>query len=461
MELLVQPIRFMHSKNFIIFFLLLSYCKSSSQVLEGVVKDAETNKTLEAVHILSSGIKENTISDRSGKFSLELKEETSLGDTIKFSSVGYRIASFTLYDLKQRNGKVLLWPVVDQLQEVNLNPEIVLNKKLRFTKISSLAKGAYSFGSSLVGNKIYVIAGDASFLEDPIKKEMALSLGETSLSKIMSAANRNFSMPKFLEEIQVYDLEKDEWEVLPVTVDQGAGHNVVHHEGRLYIFGGKKLRPSGQKVMLNATVEIFDLERDTVIVDPVYPHQAVHAAAVGYNGDLLVMGGSVRINRRRKKEFTENIHLFNFETGLWFDAGKMTSGKESSAALVGNKIYVIGGNDGNWLNTIESLNLLTGKWKTEARLSHTWKEPSIVSYGKVIYIYEKGKLFTFDVEKKEVTSYLVDLDLIGPVLHVWKEQLFILGGYDEYLYRKKPLDGCYKIDLVEFNKTETQSRIRF
>ncbi len=445
---------------FLCIFLICSSV-SSSQTIRGVVKDVQTKDVLQDVHIVSSGIKSGTISDELGKFTVDLKKGFSSGDSISFSSVGYRTVIFTFYELQQLEGNVQLVPVIDELKEVNLNTEIVLNKELQFSRIASLKKGVYSFGSTIVGDEIYVIAGDASRLEEPIKKEMATRLGDPSISEILRSANTDFSFPKFLEDIQVYDLTKDEWKILPVTVDRRAGHNVVFHKNRIYIFGGKKLLTSGKKVLLTNTVDILDLQRDTVLVDQVYPHQASGAASVSYNGDLLVMGGSIRINKRRKKEFTNKVHLFNFETGLWFDAGKMNTAKESNAALVGDKMYIIGGNNGNWLNTIESLDLLTGKWKIEAKMSTTWNDPAVVSHGGIIYIYEKGKIFTFDIGKNEVKSYRVDLDVQGPDLHVWNGYLFIIGGYNEHLYTKKPIAGCFKIDLNQFDKTEILERFTF
>ena len=43
---------------------------------------------------------------------------------------------------------------------------------------------------------------------------------------------------------------------------------------------------------LDETVEIYDIHRDTLLTDPVNPHQAASAAAFVYDDKLIVMGGS-------------------------------------------------------------------------------------------------------------------------------------------------------------------------
>ena len=54
--------------------------------------------------------------------------------------------------------------------------------------------------------------------------------------------------------------------------------NVFQRIGRLSIF--------------DETVEIYDIHRDTLLTDPVNPHQAASAAAFVYDDKLIVMGGS-------------------------------------------------------------------------------------------------------------------------------------------------------------------------
>ncbi|MCC8361339.1 Kelch repeat-containing protein [Salinimicrobium sediminilitoris] len=434
---------------------------SSSQTLHGEVKDITTRGPLRDVHITSSAIKKNTISGEEGQFRIELKEVFTWTDSISFSYIGYATLVLSLAELERAGNEVYLMPLVDQLSEVNLDPKRQLSKTLKFSVVAPLKKGVYSFGSTAVGNKIFVVAGDASVVEEPMKEAMVTTLGETSLSNILSTARANFSSPQYSEEIQVYNAVTDEWTVSPIKVNKRAGHNAVLHENKIYVLGGKHLNQSGQKVLLSSEIEVIDLHKDTLLVDRVYPHQASGAAAVIHGDDLLVLGGSTRLNRKRKKIFTDEVHLFNFQTGLWFEAGKVPKGKEIKAVNIQGTIFIIGGSDGSVVNVIESLNLATGKYKTEAKLQHRFDHPAVVSNGNVIYIYERGKFHTIDVARREMKTYGIDLQVEEPNLHIWNNKLFVIGGYKGQLYTKTPVAECFKISLEEFKQTEVKEKVHF
>ena len=451
------------SSSKIILLLILLCCSSLSfsQTLHGVIKDIETNQPLRDVHITSSAITNSTISEEEGKFEVRLKEIVSPTDSISFSYIGYATLVLSLNELGRSGNEVFLVPVVDHLSEVKLDSKRLLSKTLKFSEVAPLSNGVYSFGSTGVGNKIYVIAGNASVFEEPIKERMATALGETTLSEIMRTARPNFSTPKYAEDIQIYNVETDEWTISPIKVSKRAGHNAVLHEKKIYVLGGKHLDPSGQKVLLSTKIEIINLQKDTLLVDRVYPHQASGAAAVLHGDDLLVLGGSTRLDSRRKKIFTDKVHLFNFLTGLWFEAGKIPNGKEMKAVNIEDKIFIIGGSDGSVPSGIESLDLTTGKYKTEAKLQHRFDSPAVVSNGYVIYVYERGKFHTIDVRRREMKTYRIDLQVEEPNLHIWDQKLFIIGGYKEQLYTKTPVAECYKLALEEFNKTEVKEKVLF
>jgi hypothetical protein len=458
------PVEFFDMSSLKIFLLLTFLCFSSltsSQTLHGIVKDIETKKPLRDVHITSSAITNNTISGEEGNFQVRLKEVVAPTDSISFSYIGYATLVLSLTELRRSGNEIFLVPVVDHLFEVNVNSKRLLSKTLKFSEVAPLRNGVYSFGSTAVENKIYVVAGDASVVEEPIKERMATALGETSLSEIMSTARPNFSTPHYSEDIQVYNAETDEWTISPVKVSGRAGHSAVLYDKKIYVLGGKYLDRSGQKVLLSTKIEIIDLQKETLLVDGVYPHQASGAAVVLHGDDLLVLGGSTRLDNRRKKRFTDEVHLFNFLTGLWFETGKIPNGKEMEAVNIQGKIFIIGGSDGSVSNDIESINLTTGKYRIEAKLQHSFDSPAVVSNGNMIYIYERGKFHTIDVERREMKTYRIDLQVEEPHLHIWNQKLFVIGGYKEQLYTKTPVAACYKIALEEFKKTEIKENVFF
>lgn len=443
------------------FFILFNSLVTYSQTVEGVVKDVETKEVLQGVHILSPAAKNGTFSNEQGKFTLQLKPEHSPADSVTFSFVGYVKGKISISDLKAPENEIFLNPASDELQTVNLDAARKLNKSLAYTRLASMGKGAYAFGSTLVGDRIYVVGGDASRMEDPEKKEMARVLADRNILEMLGSVRPDFSWDQYLEEVQVYDLAKDHWTILPTRVNKRANHNVVFHDGKMYIFGGTKMDRAKKKVLLANNVEILDLENDSVVLDPVYPHQAAGAVAFKHKGDLLVMGGSISLDDKMQKTFTNDIHLFNFETGLWFDAGKMPVGKETTGTIVGEKFYFIGGSSGNWLDTTESLDLTTGKWKREAQLEKAFVEPRAVSHGKIIYIYEKSRIHLFDTALREMKTYRINLDVQGPALHILNDQLYLIGGFYEQDFTKSPTADCFKINLEDFDNTEVFRRAVF
>lgn len=434
---------------------------SYSQGIAGIVKDSENGEPLEGVHIFSTAITFNTVSDKNGHFTIYPEKKNSRNDSISFSSVGYQTRHIKLSDFVKGLNEIFLTPSIDELEEVTLQPYRILQKKIKFTEIASMPHGAYSFGSVHIGNSVYIIGGDASRDEENIKNEMGRVLQDRSIFEIMNDALPDMSWWEYLEVIQVYDLIHDRWDILPIKIKERVDHNVIHHNEKLYILGGKTYNRAGNKELLSHEVEVLDLATQTIKLDPVNPHQAAGAAAVAYNEDLLVMGGSIRRNDMGLKTYTDDIHLFNFKSGLWFNAGKMPVKKETKGVRMGSRFFLIGGNNRSWLSNIEALDLLTGKWEHIVDLPHAIIDPVVVAHEESIFIYERRKFHVLDTHSREIKTYRIDLDVEAPAFYTWSNQLFLLGGYEMDGHTKKPHAQSYKVDLTEFDKTEVSNLISF
>lgn len=438
--------------KFLIFFLFFNSF-AFTQTLEGIVKDEISGVPLSGVHISSSELITNTYSDTEGRFSITTKPTISLRDSIFFSTVGYRSEKFSFGELKAVNFEVLLTPVTEELREVNVNSGRALKPSIKFSTLPEMESGVYDFGSVVAGDKIFVIAGDASFIEDPIREEQERKMGMISFEDLQKASQRNFTMETFSDKIQVYDLKQNEWTVHPIPVRRRAGHSAVVEGNKVYIMGGKNRQLAGKKEFLDDKIEIFDLEKDSLVLDHVNPHQAIDATAFVYKGNIMVLGGSLRINRIGNKVFTDAVHLLNLQSGLWFEAGKMTVGKETVGVRVNDEFYLIGGNDGRNVKKIEVLNLKTGLWDERLRLPQAFKNPAVTAHAGTIYIYEKGNFSTYDTQTGELQNFDIDLKVEGPGLHYANGKLYLFGGYIENVYSRSPESHCYSIDLNEFNTT--------
>lgn len=434
---------------------------SFSQNIEGKVRDIKSGEPLIGVHITSTAITSNTISNHDGNFRVELKKLYKANDSISFSSVGYQTRHMKLKEFENGINEIFLTPSLDELKEVNLQAKRLLQEKIEYTEIASMELGAYAFGSVIVGDKIYISGGNASREEENIKNEMDRVLQDRSIFEIMNSARPDLSWWEYLEEIQVYDLINDKWEILPVTVKGRVEHNVIYHNGQLYILGGKINNRAGTKELLSHEVEVYDLATNTLRVDPVNPHMAAGAAAVGHKEDLLIMGGSIRKDDMRLKTFTDDVHLFNFKSGLWFHAGKMPHKKESRGVRIGSKVYLVGGNDRSWLSKIESLDLNTGKWERVVEFPNALIDPAVVAHKELIFIYEKRSIHIVDIKSGSVRTFRIDLDVQGPALYTWNDTVYLLGGYEMDGHTTKPSAKCYKIHFTEFDRTEIRNHISF
>ncbi|PHQ56541.1 MAG: hypothetical protein COC16_03100 [Lutibacter sp.] len=166
------------------------------------------------------------------------------------------------------------------------------------------------------------------------------------------------------------------------------------------------------------------------------------------------MGGSLKKNSFGIKTYTDKVHAFNMKKGLWYELDPMNKAKEVSGIVVSDKIYLLGGFYRKALTEIESLDLNTNQWKKEGDLFEGMKSPAIANNNEVLYIFENGKMITFNILTKELNEYLVDLDLRGAKMFFSKNQLYILGGYLGTNYSKMPSKRVYKISIIDFEKTK-------
>ncbi|MCD8261991.1 MAG: hypothetical protein LUD15_11315 [Bacteroides sp.] len=61
---------------------------------------------------------------------------------------------------------------------------------------------------------------------------------------------------------------------------------------------------------------MYDCRKDTVLVDPVNPHQAADFASAILEDNIILAGGSNRLNMIGEKEYMNKVHMFNVSTGI-------------------------------------------------------------------------------------------------------------------------------------------------
>ncbi len=441
-------------KNLLLLVFLLTFSVSFGQTINGFVFDGKTNMPIKGAHVYISSIEQGTTSNYRGKFRLKLQSEQGV-DSIYISHIGYKIKAFP-YVRGKKEYLIYLETNSNELSEVRLsNVNRNLNYRLRYNRLTAMKKGLYSFGSTLKDNKIYVVGGNITYKEDRLKRfQERGDIDLLGFGDFMRAARKNFDKDWYRGDLLVYDLDLDMWEVSDTKFRKRAHHNLHIHNDQLYVLGGKRLSMGRKYEYLDDKIEVFDKEKNTLIVDDTNPHQAVNFASFSHDGKIIVMGGSVKQKKNGQKEYTNKVHLYDFKSGLWYEMASMPVAKETNGVLVNNKVYLIGGYNKRPLTSIETFDIQSGKWTKEGELFQGFSKPAVAHNGDMIYGFEDGKVITYNTKTKELNQYLIDLDLKASKLYYANNKLYVLGGFRENSYATIPSAQLYAIDINEFKTTK-------
>jgi len=441
----------MRKKLLTTYFLLMSFL-SFAQYIEGVVLDAETNKPIEGVHVFVKEINRGTLTNEKGNFYLKFPFEIIKTDVIKFSHIAYGSVEIP-YVFKKKNYSVYLQIDVAKLNQIEIQTKRNLKPSLKYEKLARMKKAVSSFGSLEKDGKIYVLGGDVSYKYNGFKKVMEYE-PERLFTKMMQGTLRNYTKDSYNGNLQIFDIETNIWEKSDKKFRKRAYHDIQHINNRFYIFGGKRLTNSNKKEYLDGKIEVFNLENNTIQIDDTNPHQAVDFTSFVYNNNLVVMGGSIKQNSIGVKQYTNKVHSFNPKTGHWYQIGSMPIAKETNGVLVNDKFYLIGGYKSKALFSIESFNLKTGRWKKEGELFSGMIKPALATNNEIIYIFNNGKLASFNTLTAEMSEYLIELYLENAKMFFYKNKLYILGGFNKNNYSIYSSNGVYSVDIEDLGKTK-------
>lgn len=429
-----------------IFTSLLSTAQNS-----GVVVDGKTNKPLMGVNVYSSIIGTLAVTNADGGFIIRNPATMNINDTLCFSYIGYISKKISIHELIIMKNVVTLYEDLQLLKGVVIvSEQKQLQHELKFKKLAPLKEGIYSYGSALIDGKICVFRGDTSFGEDPVIK-MLKDSGDDFLQHIKPT----ISWQEFSGHLNVYDVKTDRWVKSKPEFEKRTLNSLQYYQGNLYIIVGKYLTKNGLTEYMDDKSEIYDLNKNRIAVDHINPHPATNFASFVYLDNLIVMGGSQKLNAKGEKEYSNKVHICNLKTGYWYESQDMPRGMETKGILTGNTVYLFGGYRNISLNIIESFNLITGKWNHEGVLPFAVNRPGITIDKNIIYIFEKGKIQTYNTDTKEVNVYLIDLSLSSCELYCVDNLLYVTGGKDTDRNSVSTSSELYSVDLNEFKKTES------
>ncbi|HSA04645.1 MAG TPA: kelch repeat-containing protein [Tenuifilaceae bacterium] len=427
-----------------LFFITLIFTPQllKSQSIRGKVLNSQNNPLIGA-SIIVNRIGIGTTTNEKGEYNLNYNIKISESDSITFSFIGYISQKLTISELKKKNFIVGLTESVQPIKEVSITIEKKhLKLQIAYKKLESLKYGLYSFGAILIDDKIWVVGGDKSY-------QSGRGL------RPMFSTKPSFSYESYSDKLCIYDIQTNKWIESNQKFSKRAYHNIQYYNGKVYIIGGKKLSTNRIKEYLADEVEVYSIKDSNILTDNTNPHQAVNFASFVYKDNLIVMGGSTKLTRFEEKICTNKAHLLNLKTGLWYELNDIPIAMETKGILVNNTIFLVGGFNTKPLDKIVTYNITTGEWRVLGQLFYEVERPALALKGSTIYIFEDGRIQTYDINSKQLKLYSIDLPLKSSELFYRNDKLYLLGGFVEDTSFKEPTSNLYSIDINEFNTTAT------
>ncbi|MRX67135.1 Kelch motif-containing protein [Flavobacterium resistens] len=441
-------------KKKLLLILLLFPLISIGQNLEGIVVSAN-DEPIDDVNIFAPSSKIGTITNKNGKFSIKSFSNLGPDEILEFSHIGYTTTRFSLRYLAKHQFKVYLEESIQNLSGVTIANGLKLKTSLSFNQLSPLKNPIFSFGSLLKEGKIYVTGGDAYAEIDYLEKNRA----ERAAYSIMDYLADPYKVPAkrhYKKYFSIYDIKTNSWKDSDLKLKARGYHNLHYYNGLLYILGGKRISVNSISSWeyLEDQIEVIDLDKQSIKLDNTNPHQAVDFASFTYKDNIIVMGGSLKRSEKDIKVFTNKVHLYNITSGNWYELAEMPTAKETTGVLIGDKIYLIGGNDGKPIGQIETFDLTTEKWQIETELFSEFERPAITYHDTIIYFFENQKMCTYNIKNKELKQYDIDIESKYAAMYYYDNKLYLLGGRIDNSYSKIPSSKVFSIDLEEFKKTK-------
>ncbi len=426
---------------------------SFTQNIKGIVLSEKENLSIKDANISLKSYSMNSKTDDNGEFKLRVPAEFVETDSISFTHVGYVSKTIVFSEFKKNNFLIYLEEKIESLPGISIQANKPLKSKIAFTKLKPSKYPLFSFGSILKDSKIYVIGGDASFATDAWKKVQYEKVDPT-MEDYLRELSFQFSGQYYKGNLLIYDIKTNTWETSKLKFRKRAYHNLNEYNNKIYVLGGKRVSANGVFEYLDDKIEVFDPENQSIIIDNTNPHQAADFASFEYNGNLIVMGGSTKMNEDGVKIYSNKVHSYNINSGYWYELDNLPTAKETTGVLIKNKIYLVGGFNSKPLNTIESFDLITEKWTTEGELFKAVSRAAITNDSNLIYFFDNERIYTLDTNTRLLKEYQIDLPLQASKLFYSEDKLYVFGGYIENYYSKYPSPILISIDVNEFKNTK-------
>lgn len=239
----------------------------------------------------------------------------------------------------------------------------------------------------------------------------------------------------YLNNVEVYDPKTNSWETkAPLSIARRSLTSSVI-DGKLYVVGGY----NGKE--LN-TLEVYDPTTNTWETKANMPtSRGYQLQSEAVNGKLYVIGGS--------ESYTNKVEMYDPVTNKWETKSPMPTGRGYfTTSVVNNKIYCIGGFNGNSiLNKLEVYDPATDTWETKANMptSRGYLTSSVMD--NLIYVIgganENNNIKTSTVEmyNPATDTWETKTRMPTPTSYLTSEtvgdKIFVIGGGNSSGYSNK------------------------
>lgn len=203
-----------------------------------------------------------------------------------------------------------------------------------------------------------------------------------------------------------------------------AGAAIVEYGGKIYAFGGVGNAGHAAIGVKQKTTYVYDPSSDSWSKKSDMPtaRSATTAAVVG---DKIYVIGGYYDNDKGVALRTPKVEVYSPDSDTWVTSTPMKVGRSwAAAAVVGDSIYVIGGanESAGIVSTVEALNTTTDVWTTKTNLPVAANAPSAVAYNGKIYLV--GGLKSYNAPRASYNS-IYEYD---PGSNMWKAKTNLLAA---------------------------------
>lgn len=195
------------------------------------------------------------------------------------------------------------WTIKKDVFKYDLNSGV-------WTRHDQMLSARGEFVSSVIDDKVYIIAGTNDDRSSSVKNEM-------------------------------YNPADSSWTVLKSIPTARNSAAVVTIDNQIYVIGGRYRGEGSEFVNVN-TVERYNTESNTWDTLADLPYVSAGLMASHMNGKIYVFGGEIFTTRPER--ILQKIFEYNIESNIWTEIDGLTVGVHGTQAIhYQNQIYIVGG----------------------------------------------------------------------------------------------------------------------